>query len=144
MKNVIRLAAACAAIAVAGPALAAPVPYNPLHRTYALRCVAEARQSTDPAERGIGEFVITNTAPRTIPKGTQIRISYLTQGGSRGTFAFNMYRDLAPGQKVEFNQQYRNNRCLAAVVTLPPARDAATDMVKIKPSPVAKSRLIAR
>jgi hypothetical protein len=122
-------------------ASAAPVPFNAYNRTYVLGCVAEERPN---ASDKIGEFVIRNTTPHLIPRGSKIRISYRTQGGSKGTFVYDLHRDLKPGQSFEFNQQYRSNRCLAASATLPPSPTAAVRALRTKPNPLAKKNVLAR
>ena len=135
------LAAALMSCAAAAHAAAAPAPFNPFHRTYMLGCVAEERPN---ASDKIGEFVIKNTTVHLIPRGSKIKISYRTQGGSKGTFVYDLHRDLRPGQSFEFNQQYRNNRCLAASATLPASPKANSGMVQTKPTPAAKKFQLAR
>lgn len=126
---------------VAAGASAAPVPLNPVYRTYVLGCVAEERPR---ASDKIGEFVIKNTTAHLIPRGSKIKISYRTQGGSKGMFVYDLHRDLNPGQSFEFNQQYRNNRCLAASATLPPSPTATSRVLQTKPNPLAKKKVVAR
>ena len=134
-------AAALMSCAAAPHAAATPAPFKPFHRTVMLGCVAEERPN---ASDKIGEFVIRNTTQQLVPRGSKIKISYHTQGGSKGTFVYDLHRDLKPGQSFEFNQQYLNNRCLAASATLPPSPTAATRVLQTKPNPLARKNVIAR
>jgi hypothetical protein len=122
-------------------ASAAPVPFNPFNRTYALGCVAEERPN---ASDKIGEFVIKNTTPHLIPRGAKIKISYQTRFGVKGTFVYDLHRGLKPGQSFEFNQQYPQNRCLAASATLPSTVVANPKMAQVKLNPLAKKNVFAR
>lgn len=137
IRTFIAVSAILSCVSAAG-ASAAPAQFDPFYRTYMLGCVAETRPN---ASDKIGEFVITNSTPHVIPRGAKITITYLTRGGSKGTFVYDLHKELRPGQSFEFNQQYRDNRCLAVSVTFPRTPESKTDIPKMfeeKPRPPVK------